>query len=99
MSIITGDISLVNPERDGGDLSKSLGAIKAKGLIMPSKTDLYFPVSALLSFLPPHFVSQYLTLPQPEDSINEVQSMGGGRSKLVVIDSVWGHMGMHVPFD
>ncbi|KAF9479577.1 alpha/beta-hydrolase [Pholiota conissans] len=36
----TGDISLV---RDGGDLSKCLTHIKAKGLIMPSKTDLYFP--------------------------------------------------------
>ena len=39
----TGDVSLV---RDGGDLAKCLGAIRAKGLIMPSKTDLYFPVSA-----------------------------------------------------
>ena len=37
----TGDISLV---RDQGDLDKALGSIKAKGLVMPSKTDLYFPV-------------------------------------------------------
>lgn len=37
----TGDISLV---RDNGDLGKALKSIKAKGLIMPSKTDLYFPV-------------------------------------------------------
>lgn len=37
----TGDISLV---RDGGDLEKALSSIRAKGLIMPSKTDLYFPV-------------------------------------------------------
>lgn len=37
----TGDISLV---RDNGDLEKALKSIKAKGLIMPSKTDLYFPV-------------------------------------------------------
>jgi homoserine O-acetyltransferase len=36
----TGDVSLV---RDGGDLDKCLSQIKAKGLIMPSKTDLYFP--------------------------------------------------------
>jgi len=35
-----GDVSLV---RDGGDYAKCLGSIKAKGLIMPSKTDLYFP--------------------------------------------------------
>jgi homoserine acetyltransferase len=37
-----GDISIV---RDGGDYEKALKSIKAKGLIMPSKTDLYFPVS------------------------------------------------------
>ena len=36
-----GDISLV---RDEGDLEKALKSIQAKGLIMPSKTDLYFPV-------------------------------------------------------
>ncbi|KAI0743735.1 homoserine O-acetyltransferase [Daedaleopsis nitida] len=34
-----GDISLV---RDGGNLANSLKTIAAKGLIMPSKTDLYF---------------------------------------------------------
>ena len=39
-----GDVSLV---RDHGDLRKCLGEIKAKGLIMPSKTDLYFPVRLL----------------------------------------------------
>ena len=38
----TADISLV---RDGGDFEKALKSIKVKGLIMPSKTDLYFPVS------------------------------------------------------
>jgi homoserine acetyltransferase len=38
-----GDISIV---RDGGDYEKALKSIKAKGLIMPSKTDLYFPVSS-----------------------------------------------------
>jgi len=36
----TGDVSTV---RNGGDLGKCLSQIKAKGLIMPSKTDLYFP--------------------------------------------------------
>ncbi|KDQ57462.1 hypothetical protein JAAARDRAFT_58074 [Jaapia argillacea MUCL 33604] len=35
-----GDVSKIN---DGGDLAKCLGKIKAKGLIMPCKTDLYFP--------------------------------------------------------
>ncbi|KAI5120294.1 hypothetical protein M0805_005800 [Coniferiporia weirii] len=36
----SGDISQV---RDGGDLEAALKSIKAKALIMPSKTDLYFP--------------------------------------------------------
>ncbi|KAF8903440.1 homoserine acetyltransferase [Gymnopilus junonius] len=63
----TGDVSLV---RDGGNLEKSLSAIKAKGLIMPSKTDLYFP---------------------PEDSVNELVSLQN-TARLVVIDTVWGHM-------
>ena len=38
----SGDISKI---RDGGDLEKALKSITAKALIMPSKTDLYFPVS------------------------------------------------------
>jgi homoserine acetyltransferase len=42
----TADISLV---RDGGDYEKALKSIKVKGLIMPSKTDLYFPVSTVAS--------------------------------------------------
>ncbi|KAF9558701.1 alpha beta hydrolase fold protein [Agrocybe pediades] len=63
----TGDVSLI---RDGGDLDKCLKQIKAKGLIMPSKTDLYFP---------------------PEDSFNEVASLQSS-ARLVVIDTVWGHM-------
>ena len=36
-----GDISII---KDDGDYVKALRSIKAKGLIMPSKTDLYFPV-------------------------------------------------------
>ncbi|EIW76057.1 alpha beta hydrolase fold protein [Coniophora puteana RWD-64-598 SS2] len=35
----TGDVSLI---RDSGDLPRALGAIKARGLIMPCRTDLYF---------------------------------------------------------
>lgn len=37
-----GDITVYNPE-DNGDLSKTLGRIKTKCLIFPSKTDQYFP--------------------------------------------------------
>ncbi|KAG6857684.1 hypothetical protein H0H87_004100 [Tephrocybe sp. NHM501043] len=36
----SGDISLI---RDSGDLQKCLASIKARGLILPCKTDLYFP--------------------------------------------------------
>ncbi|KAL0956569.1 hypothetical protein HGRIS_002706 [Hohenbuehelia grisea] len=60
-----GDVSLV---RDGGDFEKALGAIQAKGLVMPGKTDLYFT---------------------PEDNEYEIQHLKN--SKLVVIDSIWGH--------
>ncbi|KAG1736782.1 homoserine acetyltransferase [Suillus lakei] len=35
-----GDISII---RDGGDYEKALKSIEAKGLIMPSRTDLYCP--------------------------------------------------------
>lgn len=37
----TGDASKIN---HNGDLTKCLASITAKGLIMPSKTDLYFSV-------------------------------------------------------
>lgn len=47
-----GDVASV---RDGGDFVGCLGAIKAKGLIMPCKTDLYFcvrhPIAALREVL------------------------------------------------
>jgi len=42
-----GDISVLE---DGGDYEKALKSIKAKALIMPSKTDLYFPVSTSKAF-------------------------------------------------
>ncbi|KAF8178626.1 Alpha/Beta hydrolase protein [Mycena galopus ATCC 62051] len=38
-----GDISLFGPEEERGDLAKALGRIKAKVLVMPSRTDMYFP--------------------------------------------------------
>lgn len=37
----TGDVTKIHGDPD---LQTALGRIKAKGLIMPSKTDLYFPV-------------------------------------------------------
>ncbi|KAJ7782694.1 Alpha/Beta hydrolase protein [Mycena metata] len=38
-----GDISMYGPEEEKGDLAKALGRIKAKVLVMPSRTDMYFP--------------------------------------------------------
>ncbi|KAI0779487.1 homoserine O-acetyltransferase [Fomes fomentarius] len=71
-----GDVTLVGKggqysaaHNDDG-FASTLASIKAKGLIMPCKTDLYFP---------------------PEDSQIEMRLLNSG-SKLVVIDSVWGHM-------
>lgn len=42
-----GDVSKI---RDNGNLEACLSKIQAKGLIMPSKTDLYFPVSFVCVF-------------------------------------------------
>ncbi|KAJ7030037.1 Alpha/Beta hydrolase protein [Mycena alexandri] len=38
-----GDITLFGPEEEKGNLPKALGRIKAKVLLMPSRTDMYFP--------------------------------------------------------
>lgn len=38
-----GDISLFGPDEEKGDLAKALGRIKARVLVMPSRTDMYFP--------------------------------------------------------
>lgn len=89
-----GDVSTI---RDGGDLAVCLGNIKARGLIMPSKTDLYFPVCSVFKApltIPTHvFTRIYVNFNmKPEDSKQEVEYMDG-KSRLVVIDSVWGHMG------
>jgi len=62
-----GDVSSI---RHGGDLDKCLREIKAKGLIMPCRTDLYFT---------------------PEDNEIEVSHMKN-TAKLVVIESIWGHL-------
>lgn len=52
-----GDVSKVKPQVSSetsvgtftsGDLEACLKSIKAKGLIMPCKTDLYFPVRPLI---------------------------------------------------
>ena len=47
-----GDVSRVSTVAPGlqGDLAGVLGGVKAKGLIMPCKTDLYFPVSQFVFY-------------------------------------------------
>ena len=45
----SGDISKI---RHNGDLGVCLSQITAKGLIMPSKTDLYFPVRKIVTSSP-----------------------------------------------
>ncbi|KAF9227324.1 alpha/beta-hydrolase [Gyrodon lividus] len=72
-----GDISLV---RDGGDYEKALKSIKAKALIMPSKTDLYFP-SRLMAIL---------MNAQPEDG--EIEASHLKDATLYIIPTVWGHV-------
>lgn len=62
----SGDISQINHK---GDFEGAMKSIQVKGLIMPCKTDLYFP---------------------PEDSEIEVSLCPS--LKLVLIDSVWGHV-------
>ncbi|KAI0935292.1 hypothetical protein AcV7_003772 [Taiwanofungus camphoratus] len=42
----TGDIATIGRKNSGENLGACLAGIKPKGLIMPCKTDLYFPVSA-----------------------------------------------------
>ncbi|PFH50988.1 hypothetical protein AMATHDRAFT_192042 [Amanita thiersii Skay4041] len=66
----TGDVTKVKGSLSPGNLQACLSGIVPQGLIMPCKTDLYFP---------------------PEDNELEMQYLGGN-AKLVVIDSVWGHM-------
>lgn len=63
-----GNITVYHPE-DKGDLAKTLRRIKARVLVMPSRTDAYFP---------------------PEDNVEEVKHLS--RGKLVVIESIWGHL-------
>lgn len=87
----------VSKIRDNGDFVKCLESITAKGLIMPCKTDLYFTVSS--HFLHPDrllykgvLIAERCTCYQPEDNEFEVSCMPN-TAKLVVIPSVWGHMG------
>ena len=93
-----GDISLIGKSmyklaHNEDAFHNSLTSIKAKGLIMPCKTDLYFPVRIRSIQRRRRRSSRMCPSAQkPEDSTIEVSLMGQN-AKLVVIDSVWGHLG------
>ena len=91
----TGDVALIGKaglvaEGDEASFVSALSGIKARGLIMPCKTDLYFPVSRRAR--PVRGATAEFKRHQPEDSKSEVALMKG-TAELVVIDSLWGHMG------
>jgi homoserine O-acetyltransferase len=83
-----GDVSTVHY---GGDLGKCLSEVKPKGLIMPSKTDLYFAVrrARCLGVR----VNRSIYFRQPEDSEIELLYLRN-TARLVIIESIWGHTGM-----
>ncbi len=83
--------STLSAAHDEDGFASTLATIKAKGLIMPCKTDLYFPVRVRVRVTMP--CERLFWSHQPEDSEFEVSLMKNN-AKLVVINSVWGHMGM-----
>ena len=58
-----GDISKQAPY--DGDLEKALASIRAKALVLPSRTDLYFTSVELVTAFPPPSSISTLTHPQP----------------------------------
>ena len=81
-----GDVGAQEPYN--GSFEKAMGAIKARTIVLPSATDLYFP------YVLPSSCSQS---PQankpsrPEDSEIEVKNMAPGVGTLDVYPSIWGH--------
>lgn len=81
-----GDVSKQEPYN--GDFSAAMKGIKAKTLVMPAKTDLYFRGFCVR----PHRKTISLTnTPAPEDSEIEVENMRPGIGELKVFPSIWGH--------
>lgn len=90
----SGDCS--NQDPYNGNFEKAMASIKAKTLVLPAKTDLYFPYVALQSQpIPPtptmyisNYANEHLS---PEDSEYEVANMKPGIGQLEVFPSIWGH--------
>lgn len=80
-----GDCSAQEPYN--GDFAAAMKGIKAKTLVLPSQTDLYFREFS-------GYGSQSLSnkaLTAPEDSEIEVKNMTPGVGELQVFPSIWGH--------
>ncbi|KAL8747790.1 MAG: hypothetical protein Q9190_000396 [Brigantiaea leucoxantha] len=78
-----GDIGVLHLS---GDYTKTLAEIQAKVLVMPARTDQYFPYVEFSS----RFSDGRLMSYSPEDSEIEVQHLKEG--ELAVIETIWGHM-------
>lgn len=78
------DISKQEPYN--GDFELALASIKAKMLVLPGKTDLYFPWVLPLGCK----VVMLTTSRRPEDSEYEVKCMKDGIGELDVFPSIWG---------
>ncbi|MCJ1392326.1 hypothetical protein MMC18_005193 [Xylographa bjoerkii] len=81
----SGDCS--NQEPYNGNFEKAMQSIRAKTLVLPCKTDLYFPYVGK-----PHFKSNTTeAADRPEDSEYEVAHMSPGVGRLEQFPSIWGH--------
>ena len=69
------------------DFAKAMEGIKAKALILPGKTDLYFRKSTSKAA----YRYQADASVAPEDSENEVQHMRPGVGVCMAFPSIWGH--------
>lgn len=91
----TGDVS--NQVPYNGDFEAAMKGIKAKALVMPAKTDLYFRESLHLSSSFSIFRNDdqvFINDPcvtAPEDSEIEVNTMRPGIGELKVFPTIWGH--------
>lgn len=83
-----GDISKQPPYN--GDFEKALASIQAKALVLPSKTDLYFPYVETRSLLTFSRRFRLMKVFRPEDSEYEVSCMRPGIGMLDVFPSIWG---------
>lgn len=81
-----GDCSLQEPYN--GDFDAAMKGIKAKALVMPGQTDLYFRKHGLTLGIRRQLTAGLA----PEDSEDEVARMNPGIGKCVPFPSIWGHV-------